>query len=276
MNKRYKIDDCSEIGFTNVLQFFLIIVMALMCGSIVINYALANDESLAEKLKGQLLLRVEKGGQLWYVDPEKKVKLYTANNDFAFSLFRARGVRVSNAALERIPVGELPVFGQDTDNDGLSDALEESIGTNSSKRDTDNDGYSDSVEIFNHFNPVGDGRLVFDGTAIDSMKGFFLIQMESKQQMWYLNPRDGKRYFISNPADLNFLIKKVALGINEENFSLIPEVSTSSLVVAGEGGVEDGFVSEVEDDEIKTGIFEDFWNKIKYLIFFRFTSDNIE
>jgi len=47
----------------------------------------------------------------------------------------------------------------DSDNDGLSDELERVYGTNPHNHDTDGDGYPDGLEVKNHYNPLGPGRL---------------------------------------------------------------------------------------------------------------------
>lgn len=47
----------------------------------------------------------------------------------------------------------------DSDNDGLSDAAEEYLGTDPLNPDTDGDGYSDREEILNGYNPKGEGAL---------------------------------------------------------------------------------------------------------------------
>lgn len=47
----------------------------------------------------------------------------------------------------------------DTDQDGLSDAAENFLGTNPKLADTDGDGYSDEQEILSGYNPNGAGKL---------------------------------------------------------------------------------------------------------------------
>lgn len=55
----------------------------------------------------------------------------------------------------------------DSDADGLPDDLERYYGTASSEADSDHDGYNDSVEIKNGYNPLGDGALNKERTALD-------------------------------------------------------------------------------------------------------------
>jgi len=48
--------------------------------------------------------------------------------------------------------------------------------------------------------------------------GKILLQVEEKGEAWYLNPTDGARYFLGRPSDALVIMKKLALGINNENF----------------------------------------------------------
>lgn len=49
---------------------------------------------------------------------------------------------------------EIPTIVTDTDNDGLSDDREKTIGTNINDPDTDGDGYSDGEEVQNGYSPL--------------------------------------------------------------------------------------------------------------------------
>ena len=46
-------------------------------------------------------------------------------------------------------------LGPDSDNDGLSDALETQLGTNPNDADSDHDGHPDGQEVANGYNPLG-------------------------------------------------------------------------------------------------------------------------
>ncbi|MFA6391592.1 MAG: hypothetical protein WCW66_02435 [Patescibacteria group bacterium] len=48
---------------------------------------------------------------------------------------------------------------RDTDRDSLTDAEEESFGTEPNKPDTDSDGYSDGIEVAGGYNPAGIGKI---------------------------------------------------------------------------------------------------------------------
>ena len=75
-------------------------------------------------------------------------------------LLRDGGVEshfVSTRAKRRAVRGLLTSGQDDRDQDGLSDDLEVSLGTDPRKADTDEDGFSDKNEVENGYNPLGQG-----------------------------------------------------------------------------------------------------------------------
>lgn len=65
-------------------------------------------------------------------------------------------IEVSTSTEEII---DQPISFKDSDNDGLSDAEEEILGSDSFKIDTDGDGYDDLSELLNLYNPAQEGKL---------------------------------------------------------------------------------------------------------------------
>lgn len=55
---------------------------------------------------------------------------------------------VSPQGTSTIPISPTPIYAQDTDGDGVSDADEKRYGTDINQGDTDGDGASDSEELF--------------------------------------------------------------------------------------------------------------------------------
>lgn len=74
-----------------------------------------------------------------------KKKAEVKNLSFITKSAQVAGVKVSGQDL-------------DSDNDGLNDDYEISIGTNPKDSDTDNDGYPDGLEVANGYSPLGPGR----------------------------------------------------------------------------------------------------------------------
>jgi len=72
-------------------------------------------------------------------------------------------------ARSQTPEEELPKLklGIDSDGDGLTDVEENTVFvTNVNKKDTDGDSYEDKQEIFNFYNPAGDGKLTDSGLVV--------------------------------------------------------------------------------------------------------------
>ncbi|OGF37804.1 hypothetical protein A2482_03735 [Candidatus Falkowbacteria bacterium RIFOXYC2_FULL_48_21] len=186
-------------------------------------------DNLPQKLKGKILLQVENKGAAWYVNPADVKRYSMGKPDEAFSLMRQLGVGISNANLIKIPVANANFDGPDSDGDGLSDAIEESIGSDKNKVDTDGDGYQDKDEFLNGYRPVfkgGDKSIDIDFAK--KQYGKIFIQVESKGEAWYVNPADGKRYFLRRPDDAFSIMKKLGLGISNNDLKKI-SVKNSAL-----------------------------------------------
>jgi len=52
---------------------------------------------------------------------------------------------------------------------------------------------------------------------VNKLKGRILLQVESKGEAWYLNPDDGKRYYMKNGNDAFWIMKYLSLGISNAN-----------------------------------------------------------
>lgn len=55
------------------------------------------------------------------------------------------------------------------------------------------------------------------------VRGRILLQVEAKGEAWYVNPVDGKRYFMGRPADAFSLMRTLGLGITNANLAQITE-----------------------------------------------------
>src|SRR3989338_9112152 len=89
------------------------------------------DKRLTDRVKGRILLQVEENGEAWYVDPASGNKLYMKDGIAAYDIMRALGLGISNANIDKIPIGvQEKLFNlQDTDNDGIPNNIEVAIGT---------------------------------------------------------------------------------------------------------------------------------------------------
>ncbi|MFA6252909.1 MAG: MopE-related protein [Patescibacteria group bacterium] len=178
--------------------------------------------SLANRLQGYILLQVESLGEAWYIIPKDQTRVYMPNGSSAYQIMRYLSLGITNADLSKIPVGIEPRFNdQDIDNDGLSDKLEEGLGTDPNKADTDNDSFSDGEELKNNYNPLGASKLTYNTTLVNRLKGYILLQVEKQGQAWYLNPKDGKRYYMQDGDAAYQIMRFLSLGITNKNLDTI-------------------------------------------------------
>ncbi len=64
------------------------------------------------------------------------------------------------------------------------------------------------------------------------LSGKILLQVEDKGRAWYVNPLNNLRYYLGSPADAYNLMRKLALGISNDNFSKFKN-NTASANLAG-------------------------------------------
>ena len=175
-----------------------------------------------KKLKGKIVLKVEESGEAYYMNPVTEIAHYLGRPDDAFSVMRDQGIGVTNEDLYKIPVG-INNNGVDTDGDGLSDYLESVLGLDVGNVDTDGDGFSDKEELSNGYNPIGSGKQNTDLGFSERQKGKILLQVQNKGEAWYVNPNDGRRYFLGRPDDAFAVMRNLGLGISNTDFDSMLE-----------------------------------------------------
>ncbi len=176
------------------------------------------NQSLYDNLRGKIILKVEDFGKAYYIHHQENEIYYLGRPEDAFQVMREQGVGITTKDLRKIPVGLVTVTGRDSDGDGLSDLLEDAIGTNRNNQDTDNDKYSDKDELLASFNPSGGDEVEIDFEFAEKQNGKIFLQVEQNGEAWYVNPSDGKRYFLGRPMDAFSVMKDLGLGISNENF----------------------------------------------------------
>jgi len=181
---------------------------------------LKNSKSTAQynNIKGKILLKVEDAGKAYYVHPSNKKIYYLGRASDAFVVMREQGVGITTTDLKKIPIGLSATSGVDQDNDGLSNILEDALGTDKTNVDTDGDGYADKIEIENNYNPLGSGKQQIDLHFAIKQQGYIFLQVEDKGEAWYVNPKDNKRYFLGRFFDAFNIMKTMSLGISNQDF----------------------------------------------------------
>jgi len=182
----------------------------------------ATNNNLYEKLKGRIILRVEKHGEAYYISPKEKKFYYLGRPADAFQVIRGQGVGITNGDLSKLPLSVSILSGIDTDADGLPDAFEEAVGTDKTKADSDSDGFSDKDELAGDFSPlVKDQRLFYSQSFANEQKGKIFLQVQSHGEAWYINPADGRRNFLARPADAFNIMRKLGVGIGEKDYAAL-------------------------------------------------------
>ncbi|HCC49670.1 MAG: hypothetical protein A2445_03545 [Candidatus Jacksonbacteria bacterium RIFOXYC2_FULL_44_29] len=188
-------------------------------GQTVVQAIPVKDLKMYNRLKGKIIVRTQFGGAAYYVHPDKAVIYYLGRPESAFAVMRENGIGISNANLNRIAVSVDNLSGPDTDKDGLPDLLEGAIGTDSKKSDTDGDYIDDKTEIKSGLNPSGAAKSSVVANYSSKHLGKIFLQIETAGEAWYVNPQDGKRYFLGRPVDAFKLMSKLGLGISENDFA---------------------------------------------------------
>ncbi len=217
---------------SNKVFFIYLLGFSLLAVFLTVGYVYAQN-SLNDRLKGRVLLQVEQKGEAWYVDPENGERRFLGRPNDAFNLMRDIGVGIINKDLEKIPVADANMEGPDTDGDGLSDAFEDAIGTDKNNTDTDGDGYNDKEEIIGGYNPKGKGKINIDNNFAKIHNGKVFIQVEGHGEAWYINPVDGKRYFLFRPKDAFNVMRKLGLGITDNDLDKIAKRKEVTYVAMG-------------------------------------------
>lgn len=176
-------------------------------------------------LRGAIAIQVEQSGEAWYIDPASSRRHYLADGSSAYQLLRKLGTGIRNVDLQKIPVGldaTTTAWERDSDFDGLGDSLEEALGTKPDDYDMDSDGYLDGTEVKGGFNPSGTGRPSIDASMVNRVKGKILLQVESRGQAWYVNPADGKRYYLKDGDVAYELMRRFGRGVKNSQLRAIP------------------------------------------------------
>lgn len=205
--------------------FFISLFVALIFSY----FNTAQAASLAERLRGYILLQVQSYGEAWYVIPTESKRVYLANGQVAYNVMSKLGLGITNANLNKIPVGlESRFVETDSDGDGLGDKLEEGLKTDPYDVDSDNDGYDDYDEVSHDYSPLGKPKNVYDYQLVNRLKGRILLQVEERGQAWYVHPVTGRRYYMKDGDSAYQIMRYLSLGITNQDLNNIP-VSTTNF-----------------------------------------------
>lgn len=179
------------------------------------------SNTLCGRILGNIVLRVQKNGEAYYVNPAKKSLNFLGRPDDALKVMKGEGVGIATSDLKKIPIGLSQAVGSDTDGDGLSDLMEDAIKTDKNKKDTDNDGFEDKSEIAGGYDPIKGGgvKMQTDAGFAKKQKGKIFLQIQDNGEAWYINTKDEKRYFLGRPADAFSIMRFLGIGITETDYA---------------------------------------------------------
>ena len=130
------------------------------------------DKRLVSRMRGRILLQVERQGQAWWVNPADGKRYYLRDGNVAYQVMRYLSLGITNENLGKIPVA----------------------GTEE----------------------VGDPELV------KRLSGRMLLSVEGLGEVWYVNPADGKRYYLRDGDAAYWVMRYRSLGIKNVDLDKIP------------------------------------------------------
>ena len=182
------------------------------------------DLSLFNRVRGYILLQVEEHGEAWYVDHDSQKRYYMKDGPTAYEMLRRFGLGISNANLDRIPIGfDDRIQDNDTDGDGLSDRMEDALGSDAFDSDSDDDGYRDGDEVRAGYSPTNQlpVKIRIDSSLTQQLLGKIVLQVEAHGEAWYVNPHDGRRYYMKNGDSAYQIMRFLSLGISNKDIQLL-------------------------------------------------------
>lgn len=151
------------------------------------------NKNLYNRLRGRIILQVESRGEAYYIHPDSGMLYYLSRPENAFEIMRGQGIGIKNSDLEKIPVA---------------------------------DNYCPQ------YNLNCDNKHKHDQNFAAKQKGKIFLQVENRGEAWYVNPINGKRYFLGKPQDAYGIMRSLGLGISNNDFqSLLYEAAQNESLL---------------------------------------------
>lgn len=78
-----------------------------------------------------------------------------------------------------------------------------------------------------------------DSALINRLKGYILLQVQSKGEAWYINPANGKRYYLKDGIAAQDIMRTLGLGATTKDiFSIDPSMKINAIFAKGAGQSE--------------------------------------
>ncbi|MBD3359832.1 MAG: hypothetical protein GF365_03970, partial [Candidatus Buchananbacteria bacterium] len=86
--------------------------------------SICQSNALANRLKGTILLQVQKNGEAWYIYPKTCRRIYLKDGEAAYSIMRFLGLGITNQNLDLIPAGQqINIIDNDNNNNSEPEYL---------------------------------------------------------------------------------------------------------------------------------------------------------
>ncbi|MBU0546144.1 hypothetical protein KKA13_02720 [Patescibacteria group bacterium] len=184
---------------------------------------LANKPAkLTNKFAGKIVTLDDKKTNMWYVDVNLGEKYLLKDAATALKIFKRLGLYVTETDLYKLPFAVTNTAKlADTDGDWLTDELENFFHTDINSRDTDNDTHADGKEIYFGYNPKGSGAIAKDDKLANDLKGQILIIGDATSSIWYVNPTNGRAYYVTQGKNIMMTLKFVAVKVAKKDLDAI-------------------------------------------------------
>ena len=75
--------------------------------------------------------------------------------------------------------------------------------------------------------PIAEFKL--ENPLVERLRGRILLQVKSRGEAWYVNPVDGKRYYLKDGEEALKIMRSLGLGISNEDIEKIPQGDSNLL-----------------------------------------------
>jgi hypothetical protein len=182
---------------------------------------------------------------------------------------------LGTGSLESGAIGSSSVKISDSDNDGLSDQEETTLGTDLTKADTDGDSYGDKTEVGNLFNPLGQGTITNDTNISE--------YLNSKQKYSLFYPKsfsandagngDGSLIVFSAPSDYSIKVSAEKNSSGQDIVAWYNSEHADNPIKSSDVAVKDGWRSVFSPNKNEYYAFDPSGEKI-YTITYVSSTDN--
>lgn len=81
---------------------------------------------------------------------------------------------------------------------------------------------------------IGFAAVKYDAKLVARLKGQILLQADGKGEAWYVNPKDGKRYYMKDGETAFAMLRKFGLGVKTSDLEKIPVGDINASVVSNQ------------------------------------------